>query len=100
MNTDDRIKLAFVYLLTRFLLDRDPKTTIPPWIFSFADDLKFFDNYPWGKICYNHLIEILIGIDMEEKFKYRAGRKDDESPSQYIILGCPWILQVSFDKFA
>ena len=100
MNTDDRIKLAFVYLLTRFLLDRDPKTTIPPWIFSFADDLKFFDNYPWGKICYNHLIEILIGIDMEEKFKYRAGRKDDKCPSQYNILGCPRILKVSCDKFA
>ena len=99
-NTDDRVKLAFVYLLTGFLLARDSKTAIPTWIFSFADDLKFFDKFPWGKICYNHLIEILTGLDMEGKFKDRPGRKDDKSPSQYNILCCPWILQVSFDKLA
>ena len=86
-NTDDRVKLAFVYLLTGFLLARNSKTAIPTWIFSFADDLKFFDKFPWGNICYNHLIEILTGLDMEGKFKDRAERKDDKSPSQYNILG-------------
>ena len=78
----------------------DVYTTLHELQSANTDDLKFFDKFPWGKICYNHLIEILIGLDMERKFKDRPGRKDDKSPSQYNILGCPWILQVSFDKFA
>ena len=59
VRTKDRVKLAFIYMEVGFLMSSDTqKADDPSWL-QYANDLKFFTQYPWESICYNQTLKYI-----------------------------------------
>ncbi|GMN35132.1 hypothetical protein TIFTF001_042173 [Ficus carica] len=51
VRTKDTVTLAFMYMVAGFL-----KAVNPSWL-QYANDLKFFTQYPLGNVCYNQTLK-------------------------------------------
>ncbi|GMN53234.1 hypothetical protein TIFTF001_022375 [Ficus carica] len=85
VRTDDRVKLAFLYMVAGFLMSSDSKKVVNPSWLQYANDLNFFTQYPWGNVCYNQTLDY-IKTDLVTKF--------NKSSTTYNFYGCPWIFQI------
>ncbi|GMN59347.1 hypothetical protein TIFTF001_028440 [Ficus carica] len=85
VRTDDRVKLAFLYMVAGFLMSSDSKKVVNPSWLQYANDLNFFTQYPWGNVCYNQTLDY-IKTDLVAKF--------NKSSTTYNFYGCPWIFQI------
>ena len=59
VRTKDRVKLAFLYMVAGFLMSSDTKKAVNPSWLQYANDLKFFTQYPWGNVCYNQTLKYI-----------------------------------------
>ncbi|GMN54912.1 hypothetical protein TIFTF001_024019 [Ficus carica] len=84
-RTNDKLKLAFLYMVAGFLTSSDSKKVVNPSWLQYANDLNFFTQYPWGNVCYNQTLDY-IKTDLVAKF--------NKSSSAYNFYGCPWIFQI------
>ncbi|GMN31830.1 hypothetical protein TIFTF001_049722 [Ficus carica] len=85
VRTDDRVKLAFLYMVAGFLMSSDSKKVVNPSWLQYANDLNFFTQYPWGNVCYNQTLDY-IKTDLVAKF--------NKSSTTYNFYGCSWIFQI------
>ncbi|GMN58449.1 hypothetical protein TIFTF001_027543 [Ficus carica] len=85
VRTNDRVKLAFLYMVAGLLMSSDSKKVVNPSWLQYANDLNFFTQYPWGNVCYNQTLDY-IKTDLVAKF--------NKSSSAYNFYGCPWIFQI------
>ncbi|GMN60963.1 hypothetical protein TIFTF001_030061 [Ficus carica] len=69
----------------RFLMSSDTKKAIDPSWLQYANDLKFFTQYPWGNVCYNQTLKY-IKTDLVLKFNKKL--------SSFNFYGCPCIVQI------
>ncbi|GMN19132.1 hypothetical protein TIFTF001_048582, partial [Ficus carica] len=84
-RTNDKLKLAFLYMVAGFLTSSDSKKVVNPSWLQYANDLNFFTQYPWRNVCYNQILDY-IKTDLVAKF--------NKSSSAYNFYGCPWIFQI------
>ncbi|XP_062085609.1 uncharacterized protein LOC133791706 [Humulus lupulus] len=82
----DRVKLCFIYLLSAFLLNSSAGTTIDLSWLRLVDNLEIFDQYPWGRLVYEKI------IDQITRVKFRKDHNKDIIRWNFIC--CPWIFQI------
>ena len=51
-NSSDRVKMGNLYLLENFLLPKQEATNIDITHVEMLDEWEEFNNYPWGRTCY------------------------------------------------
>ena len=52
-HQDDPLKIALALFVERFLFGADYRKTVSPWLFTLAEDLEQFNNFPWGNFFPN-----------------------------------------------
>ena len=89
-----KVRLAFVYLLVGFLMAQDPKKNVDPFYFQIVTDLELFDSFPWGKLCFELIIDYL-SIDMNVKYQERQ-KKKKTAEEKYNFYGFAHLFQVRY----
>ncbi|KAF4356481.1 hypothetical protein G4B88_015315 [Cannabis sativa] len=87
-KTRDRVKLCFIYLLSAFLIMPSPSSIIDLEWLQLVDNLPIFDNYCWGKLAYEKIIEQITKKDMKNN--------PSEKDIKWNLFSCPWIFLIFF----
>ena len=45
-HQEDPLKIALVLFVERFLFRTDYRKTVSPWLFTLAEDMEQFNNFP------------------------------------------------------
>ncbi|KAF4369408.1 hypothetical protein G4B88_029464 [Cannabis sativa] len=85
-KTRDRVKLCFIYLLSAFLIMPSPSSAINLEWLQLVDNLPIFDNYCWGKLAYEKIIEQITKKDMKNN--------PSEKDIKWNLFSCPWIFLI------
>ncbi|XP_060959251.1 uncharacterized protein LOC133029042 [Cannabis sativa] len=85
-KTRDRVKLCFIYLLSAFLIMPSPSSAIDLEWLQLVDNLPIFDNYCWGKLAYEKIIEQITKKDMKNN--------PSEKDIKWNLFSCPWIFLI------
>ncbi|KAF4363507.1 hypothetical protein F8388_016457 [Cannabis sativa] len=85
-KTRDRVKLCFIYLLSAFLIMPSPSSVIDLEWLQLVDNLPIFDNYCWGKLAYEKIIEQITKKDMKNN--------PSEKDIKWNLFSCPWIFLI------
>ncbi|KAL5553525.1 hypothetical protein UlMin_040926 [Ulmus minor] len=88
---DDRLKISLVYVLCQVLFPTDEKRNVPREWLAHANDLSFFNSYPWGRECYEVTIKGLQ-IDLRPKLEMYLALEGKEVKISYTIFGFLWAL--------
>ncbi|KAL5551122.1 hypothetical protein UlMin_001298 [Ulmus minor] len=96
---DDRLKNSLVYVLCQVLFPADEKRNVPREWLAYANDLSFFNSYPWGRECYEVTIKGLQ-IDLRPKLEMYLASEGKEVKISYTIFGFLWALQVRLIYFS
>nr|XP_048332780.1 uncharacterized protein LOC112492390 [Ziziphus jujuba var. spinosa] len=80
---DDRLKLTLLYFLETVLLGKESIATASYNHLEIVDDLKYFNNYPWGTLSYTTTIRSL-----KSAFERRESMALNKSKS-YSVCGFP-----------
>ena len=92
-----KVRVAFVYLLARFLIAQDPKKNIDPLYFQIVMDLELLNRYPWGNLSFEVIADYLR-VDMKAKYEDRQKTKKTV-PEKCNFYGCAHIFQVRSSWF-
>ncbi|KAF4404191.1 hypothetical protein G4B88_014647 [Cannabis sativa] len=85
-KTRERVKLCFIYLLSAFLIMPSPSSAIDLEWLQLVDNLPIFDNYCWGKLAYEKIIEQITKKDMKNN--------PSEKDIKWNLFSCPWIFLI------
>ncbi|KAL5552087.1 hypothetical protein UlMin_002263 [Ulmus minor] len=88
---DDRLKISLVYVLCQVLFPADEKRNVPREWLAYANDLSFFNSYPWGRECYEVTIKGLQ-IDLRPKLEMYLASKGKKVKISYTIFSFLWAL--------
>ncbi|PON81617.1 LOW QUALITY PROTEIN: hypothetical protein TorRG33x02_225710 [Trema orientale] len=85
-NDEDAVKLAKVFMVENILMSKREIILIDYFIFKLVDDENKFEDYPWGRLCYEKTI----------KYFRQALRNKNiiDGKRSYEVCGFPWVLQV------
>ncbi|XP_022899392.1 uncharacterized protein LOC111412701 [Olea europaea var. sylvestris] len=58
----DRLKLRLVYILESVMRCHHKKTIIDIFHLEVVDDINAFNNYPWGRRCYEDIVHVFTRL--------------------------------------
>ncbi|KAI3878023.1 hypothetical protein MKW98_008300 [Papaver atlanticum] len=94
LNAVDRVKLALVYVVHRFIYGHQDITGIEAIIWHLVEDFVKFNNYPWGHVGYKQTFEKTHTAFVYQMNKYQnAAVKPTKLPSIH-PQGMPGVLVV------
>lgn len=81
----DRLKLGLVYILESVMRCYHKKTVIDIFHLQVVDDIDAFNNYPWGRRCYEDTVHVFT----------RSHSRPRGSMRKYDTYGLPLAVQVN-----
>ncbi|KAF3455332.1 hypothetical protein FNV43_RR05780 [Rhamnella rubrinervis] len=84
---DDMFKLSLLYILECGILGKESQTNTDLSHFSMVEDLKYFNQYPWGLVAYKAIIR-----ELHKVFGLHRGRLNPSST--YSLDGFPLAFQL------
>ncbi|XP_059309802.1 uncharacterized protein LOC132060929 [Lycium ferocissimum] len=91
LNKEEKLKCCLVWFLHTILMAKDVSRGVDADWFKMADDLEFFQSYPWGKESFELTLEYLM--DKVDVPRHHQTHLDKKTPS-YALYGLPWALMV------
>ncbi|KAK2646236.1 hypothetical protein Ddye_021431 [Dipteronia dyeriana] len=92
-ESEDVMKLGYMYLLFHILLGREYRWFVPDWLWGLVEDITEFEAFPWG--TYIYIVTLYwLGKVLPDR---RNGRKKNRNYSTqqdlgYNVYGFPWAL--------
>ena len=85
-----------MYFLEHVLFEKERKNLIDMQWVALADNLKAFNKYPWGEICYERT---LFGLqraleNQVSKYQDKKKAKEEATVEAYSLVGFPYAFQV------
>ncbi|KAK2662025.1 hypothetical protein Ddye_000599 [Dipteronia dyeriana] len=86
------VKLALLYFLENVLLGREKGSTIDSEHILLADDLDQFNEYPWGRVCFEMTMKSLQNALKGRVQMLNDGnnKKSKQNWEIYSVGGFPW----------
>ncbi|KAF3433366.1 hypothetical protein FNV43_RR24468 [Rhamnella rubrinervis] len=91
VEKDDMVKLNLLYILECGILGKESQTNANLTHFSMVEDLKYFNQYPWGLVAYQATIR-----ELHKVFGLHRGRLNPSST--YSLGGLPLAFQFDCDE--
>ena len=96
MDDQDALKIALVFFVERFLMGRDTRGRVDPFVMQLVNDLEAFNRYCWGtvswELTYKYLSNALTG--RAKKFKEQHKKNNKHKCERYNLEGIPIAFQV------
>ncbi|KAL5856605.1 hypothetical protein ACOSQ3_004063 [Xanthoceras sorbifolium] len=90
------VKLALLYCLENVFLGREKGSPIDSEHIRLVDDLDQFNEYPWGRVCFEMTMSSLQNAlkGRVQMLNDRDKKKSKQNWEAYSLQGFPWAFQV------
>lgn len=109
----DAVRICLLLIATCVFIGREPRFYIPDHMLKMIEDLKVWNEYPWGEFMWAHLYKRTVNVvhrhtnkesnkDVRKTSKKKSPKEDSpkkKSPKKeetYNLYGFVWALKVSF----
>ncbi|KAH0635911.1 hypothetical protein KY289_035826 [Solanum tuberosum] len=91
LNKEQKLKCSLVWFVHSMLLAHDRSKIVDSNHIKMADDLNFFNSYPWGKESFDLTLTYLKNqINLKKQGKMYNEKKN----ACYALYGFPWVVLV------